>query len=246
MAGGPVSQPHAYLVPSPHSWTEVTDTVEELLRGATEGQWVAAVAEWTREVHRIMPDAGEQAKEILEKSTDYRLEGVEFFMQELGTWRWHLDKLLVTGAAAGYVGQAAYEVASVDLRDTQHRVKQAQEWLSSIRASLADQEMDMDTEKEAQETSQETPLRAGSQGRCWDCPWGLRSWLWVEQPSGQSQMMASISLAKAVGSICRWMEKEAENRSWDWPKIDGKVLGSWDTWPGRRTGNAITRRSTRA
>ncbi len=41
MAGGPVRQPHAYLVPSPHSWTKVTDTVEELLIGAMDG-WRAA------------------------------------------------------------------------------------------------------------------------------------------------------------------------------------------------------------
>jgi hypothetical protein len=38
-------------------------------------------------------------------------------------------------------------------------------------------------------------------------------------------MLAGISLAKAVESICGLMEKEAENRSWEWPKINKKVLG---------------------
>jgi len=38
-------------------------------------------------------------------------------------------------------------------------------------------------------------------------------------------MWASISLAKAAEGICRWTEKEAENRSQDWPRFDGKVLG---------------------
>ncbi len=49
--------------------------------------------------------AREQAEENLEeKSTDYKLEEVDFFMQELGTWSWQLNNLLVTGAAAGYAG----------------------------------------------------------------------------------------------------------------------------------------------
>jgi hypothetical protein len=55
--------------------------------------------------------------------------------------------------------QAAYEAASAELQETQHRMMQAQEWLSSIRASLADQETDTDTEKEDKETRQEMPLR---------------------------------------------------------------------------------------
>ncbi len=55
---------------------------------------------------------------------------------ELGTWSWQLDKLLVTGAAAGYTRRAAYEAARAELQETQHRMTQAQEWLSGIRASL--------------------------------------------------------------------------------------------------------------
>jgi len=43
LAGGPVRQPYAYLVPSPHSWTKVTDTVQyvtsDLMLGVG-GLWV--------------------------------------------------------------------------------------------------------------------------------------------------------------------------------------------------------------
>ena len=52
-------------------------------------------------------EAQKQADEVLEESPDYRLEEVDFFMQEFGTWSWQLDKLLVTGAAASFTGQAA-------------------------------------------------------------------------------------------------------------------------------------------
>jgi hypothetical protein len=90
--------------------SEKQGTVEQLLKRATEGRRAAAIAEWTRKVREIVPDARERAEEILEeKSTDYTLKEVDFFMQEFGTWSRQLDKLLVTGAAAGYAGQATYE-----------------------------------------------------------------------------------------------------------------------------------------
>jgi hypothetical protein len=38
-------------------------------------------------------------------------------------------------------------------------------------------------------------------------------------------MMAKISLLKVAEGICHWAEREAENRSQDWPKFDGKALG---------------------
>jgi len=41
----------------------------------------------------------------------------------------------------------------------------------------------------------------------------------------KSQMLASISLVKEAEGICRWMEKEVENRSRNRLKLDGKVLG---------------------
>jgi hypothetical protein len=51
---------------------------------------------------------------------------LDFFMQEFGTWSWQLNKLLVVaGVAAGYAGQAAYKQESAELRETQHRMKQA-------------------------------------------------------------------------------------------------------------------------
>ncbi len=62
-----------------------------------------AITGWTREVHKIA-EAQEQADEVLEESPDYRLEEVDFFMQEFGTWSWQLDKLLVRGAAASFTG----------------------------------------------------------------------------------------------------------------------------------------------
>jgi hypothetical protein len=91
-------------------------------------------------VREIVPYAREQAEEILEeKSTDYTLKEVDFFMQEFGTWSQQLDKLLVTGAAAGFAGQATYEKESEELRETQHRMRQAKEWLSAIKSTPPDQ-----------------------------------------------------------------------------------------------------------
>jgi hypothetical protein len=66
--------------------------VKELLKWATASQRVPAQ---------------KQADEVLEESPDYRLEEVDFFMQEFGTWSWQLDKLLVRGAAASFTGQTA-------------------------------------------------------------------------------------------------------------------------------------------
>jgi hypothetical protein len=87
---------------------EMWGLVEEFLKWAMDSQRVPAITEWTREVHKIVPEAQEQADEVLEeKSPDYRLEEVDFFMQEFGTWSWQLDKLLVRGAAASFTGQAA-------------------------------------------------------------------------------------------------------------------------------------------
>jgi hypothetical protein len=82
---------------------EMWGLVEELLKWATASQRVPAITEWTQEVHKIVPEAQEQADEV---PPDYRLEEVDFFMQEFGTWSWQLDKLLVTGAAASFTGQA--------------------------------------------------------------------------------------------------------------------------------------------
>jgi hypothetical protein len=81
--------------------------VKKLLKWAMDSPRVPAITGWTREVHKIVPEAQEQADEVLKESPDYRLEEVDFFMQEFGTWSWQLDKLLVTGAAASFTGQAA-------------------------------------------------------------------------------------------------------------------------------------------
>jgi hypothetical protein len=87
---------------------EMWGLVEDLLKWAVASQQVPAITKWTREVHKILPEAQEQADEVLEeKSSDYRLEEVDFFMQEFGTWSWQLDKLLVRGAAASFTGQTA-------------------------------------------------------------------------------------------------------------------------------------------
>ncbi len=63
------------------------------------------------------------------------LEKMDFFMQEFRTWSRQLDKLLVTGAAAGFTRQATYEKECAELRKTHRRMKQAQEWLSTINLS---------------------------------------------------------------------------------------------------------------
>jgi hypothetical protein len=121
--------------------SEKRGPVQELLKRAMESRRAAAIAKWTREVHKILPDAQEWAEEILEeKCTDYTLKEMDFFMQEFGTWNRQLNKLLVTGAAAGYAGQAAYEEESEELQETQHRMRQAQEWLSAIKSTLPDQD----------------------------------------------------------------------------------------------------------
>ncbi len=68
-----------------------------------------------------MPDAHERADKILEeKCTDYMLE-MDFFVQEFWTWSQQLDKLLVTGAAAGFARRATYEKESAELRKTHRR-----------------------------------------------------------------------------------------------------------------------------
>jgi fructose-1-phosphate kinase PfkB-like protein len=113
------------LVATKEEWTaerrdqtlgEKRGPVQELLKRATDGLRAAAITEWIREVREIVPDAREQAEEIIEeKSTDYTRKEVDFFMQEFGAWSQQLDKLLVTGAAAGYAGQAAYEKESREL-----------------------------------------------------------------------------------------------------------------------------------
>jgi hypothetical protein len=97
--------------PSDQQLEEMLRPVEELLRQSLDGWRAATIAEWTREVRRIVLDTRERVEEIMEeKSMDYRSEEVNFFMQELGTWRWHLDKLLVTGVAPDklHMRQAAY------------------------------------------------------------------------------------------------------------------------------------------
>jgi hemerythrin superfamily protein len=80
--------------------------VRKLLQQAMKGRRSAAIAEWIPEVRKIMQDAQERAEEILyEKSTDYKMEELDFFMQEFEVWSQQLDELLVTGAAAGYAGR---------------------------------------------------------------------------------------------------------------------------------------------
>jgi hypothetical protein len=57
--------------------SETWGPVQELLKRAMEGRRAAAIAEWTREVRKIVLYAREWAEEILdEKSTDYTLKEV--------------------------------------------------------------------------------------------------------------------------------------------------------------------------
>jgi hypothetical protein len=109
-----------------------------------------------------MLDARERAGEILEeKSTDFKMEELDFFMQVFGEWSQQLDKLLVTGAAACYARQAAYEKESAELREMQHRMMRAQEWLTEIKSTLPDQDTNTEVEEVCQETTPKqniTPL----------------------------------------------------------------------------------------
>jgi hypothetical protein len=81
------------------------------------------------------------------------------------------------------------------------------EWLSATKATIPDQEADMDTENK--ETCQETQQRIVI-----TLP---TEWLTREKSKGSgaapthtanSQVLASISLMKEAEGISRWMEKE--------------------------------------
>ncbi len=124
----------------------------------------------------------------------------------------------MAGAAAGYAGQAAYEKESGELRETQHRMRQAQEWLSIVKSTLPEEAA------EITEVRQETPPRQiitpptnFSREMA-----GLS--LGTERPAGSAptameismaQMLAGQSLSAVAEGIRRWTEKEAENSSKD-------------------------------
>jgi hypothetical protein len=91
-------------------------------------------------------------------------------------------------------------------------------------ATLPDQDIDTDTENK--ESRQEKPQRIVIT-LLTDCITKEKS-TWsgaAPMDMAKSQMLASISLVKEAEGICRWMEKEVENRSRNRLKLDGKVLG---------------------
>jgi hypothetical protein len=56
--------------------------------------------------------------------------------------------VLVTGVAGRFAGMAAYKKESAELQETEHRMKSAQELLSTIKTILPDQDKDEGTNME--------------------------------------------------------------------------------------------------
>jgi hypothetical protein len=166
--------------------------VREPLKRATDGRQ-AAIAEWIKEVREVVPDARQQAEEVIEeKSTDYTRKEEDFFMQEFGAWSQQLDKLLVAGAAAGYVGQAAYKKESGELRETQHRMRQAQEWLSMVKSTLPEEAAEItEVRQEAPPKQIITPPTDFSREMA-----GLS--LGTERPAGSAPTAMEISMAQML------------------------------------------------
>jgi hypothetical protein len=56
-------------------------------------------------------------------------------MQEFGVWNRRLEGFLTAGAANRFASNLVYEEAGAELREVQLRMRQAMEWLGSVRTA---------------------------------------------------------------------------------------------------------------
>jgi len=205
---------------------EQREPVGRLLKQALEGQaasalgrQAAAIAEWIKEAKEGLLGARERAEEVIgDKDSDYTQGEVEYLMQEFGVWNRRLEGFLTAGAANGFASNPVYEEAGAELREVQLRMRQATEWLCSVRTAAT-----------AGGASHQSPRRLITPPGGWleremsDLSIGSRG----EPGSGATAMdiaAAGRSLAQAADGMRRMTESHAENSSKDWPKFDGKIL----------------------